>query len=98
MKTIEEIHIGKLIEEQMKKKKYSTAKLADALGCKRQNIYGIYKRKSIDTNLLVRISQLLEYDFLTNVYGPLMPASSIQVSLVFKIEGGECTVETAPQP
>lgn len=92
MLTIDEIHIGKLIEEQLKQKRISTAQLAKALNCRRQNIYDIFKRKSLDTELLVRISQALDYDFLTAAYLPLMPKSKIEVSLVIEIEGNECKV------
>lgn len=92
METLEKIHIGKLIEEQMKLKKYSTAKLADELGCKRQNVYDIFRRKSIDTDLLVKISKLLEYDFLDIVYGPLMPNRTIHVEMTFDIDGDKCKI------
>lgn len=92
METIENIHIGKLIEEQMKLKKYSTAKLAEELSCKRQNVYDIFHRKSIDTDLLVKISQLIDYDFIDIVYGPLMPNRTIHVELDFDIDGDKCKV------
>lgn len=92
MQQLEDIHIGKLIKEQLKIKRYSTAKLAEKIGCQRQNIYDIFRRKSIDTDMLVKISQELDYDFLSIVYGPLMPGRTIKKTLVFEIEGDHCTI------
>lgn len=46
--------------------------LARQLNCDRTNIYSIYRRQSIDTNLLFRISQALHHDFfkiLSEEYG-----------------------------
>lgn len=57
------IHIGKLIEEELRRQERSVAWLARKLFCQRQNIYDIFKRESIDTTLLKRISSVLGHDF-----------------------------------
>lgn len=57
------MHIGKLIREQVEKQDKSVVWLAEQLACSRTNIYKIYERSSIDTGLLLRISQVLNYDF-----------------------------------
>ncbi len=57
------IHIGKLIEEECHRQGRSIKWFADRLCCDRTNIYHIFKRESIDTALLVRISRILEHDF-----------------------------------
>lgn len=39
--------------------------LARKLSYCRTNVYKIYEKKSIDTDLLLRISTILQYDFFT---------------------------------
>jgi hypothetical protein len=58
-----QVHIGKQIRERMKLLKISPAFLAEKINTSRQNIYGIFQRKSIDTDLLVIISRELSFDF-----------------------------------
>lgn len=64
----ERIHIGILIKNKMKERGMSVSDLARSLHYERTNIYKIFKRSSIDIELLIRISKILEYDFLQEVY------------------------------
>nr|WP_300700690.1 XRE family transcriptional regulator [Bacteroides sp.] len=57
------IHIGHLIEEELQRQERSAAWLGRKLYCDRTNIYKIFKRESIDTDLLLRISKALNYNF-----------------------------------
>ena len=57
------IHIGHLIEEELLRQERSAAWLARKLYCDRTNIYKIFKRESIDTDLLLRISKALNHNF-----------------------------------
>lgn len=57
------IHIGKTIEEELRRQERSVTWFAKKLYCNRQNIYDIFKRESIDTTLLRRISDILDYNF-----------------------------------
>lgn len=57
------IHIGSIIKEKFDKHGASVSWFARQLCCDRTNIYSIFKRESIDTALLVKISVILEYDF-----------------------------------
>jgi hypothetical protein len=59
----EDIHIGRLIQAKMDKDRYKAAWLARQLTCHRSNIYKIYRSSTIDTALLLRISQALNYNF-----------------------------------
>lgn len=36
---------------------------AEQLHCKRTNVYNIFNRQSVDTDLLERISRILDHDF-----------------------------------
>lgn len=57
------IHIGKLIEEELRRQERSVAWFARKLCCERTNVYSIFKRESIDTALLHRISLVLHRNF-----------------------------------
>lgn len=55
--------IGILIKEELEKQERSVSWLARKLSCDRTNIYRIFQKHSIDTNLLIRISVILNRDF-----------------------------------
>ncbi len=57
------IHIGKLIETELRRQERSVTWFARKLFCERTNVYNIFKRQSIDTETLLRISQILHHDF-----------------------------------
>lgn len=57
------IHIGELIKARLEQVERSPGWLARRINCDRTNIYKIFQRQSIDTELLARISKALEYDF-----------------------------------
>lgn len=57
------MHIGKHIQEIMKQQGRSASWLAKNIPCERSNVYYIYERNTIDTELLERICRLLNHDF-----------------------------------
>jgi transcriptional regulator with XRE-family HTH domain len=57
------IALGKKIEEVLKDRKMSVADFAKKINTNRNNVYDIFKRKSIDTELLYKISKILSYNF-----------------------------------
>lgn len=57
------LHIGKHIKQRLEELERSPGWLAKKINCDRTNIYKIFNRSSIDTELLARISKALEYDF-----------------------------------
>lgn len=57
------INIGKKIEEVLREKKFSVSLFAQKINTNRNNVYDIFKRKSIDTELLYKISKILNYNF-----------------------------------
>lgn len=61
--TTSEIHIGSIIEQRVRSGGHSITWLAGCLCCERTNIYSIFRRDSIDSDLLLRISQALNFDF-----------------------------------
>lgn len=57
------VDIGHIIEQELIRQERSVTWFAKKLFCDRTNIYKIFKKQSIDTNLLLRISIVLKYDF-----------------------------------
>ena len=57
------MHIGKLIKKKVTEKGMTVVSFASRLSCTRVNAYKIFSKKSIDTDMLTRISIILEYDF-----------------------------------
>lgn len=55
--------IGQLIEKVARSKNIGATKLGEMIDSNRGNVYNIYKRDSIDTELLKKIGHALEYDF-----------------------------------
>lgn len=58
-----DIHIGKEIEEELRRQERSVSWLARKINCDRTNIYRIFHKQDIDTNLLMRISNVLNRNF-----------------------------------
>jgi len=57
------IHIGQKIEEIVRLKRFPIVEFARKINTTRNNIYNIFSRESIDTELLRKIGEILEYDF-----------------------------------
>lgn len=57
------VPIGKLIKEKLEEKGLSAMWLAERVPCSRANIYKVFNKSSVDTELLLRISLLLDFDF-----------------------------------
>ncbi len=57
------VHIGKKIQQQLWVKKISVADFAFKINTTRNNVYNIFHRQSIDTELLYKICIILNHDF-----------------------------------
>lgn len=58
-----QIFIGKSIERELRAQERSVVWLARKLNCNRTNIYKIFNRSTIDTELLLKISNVLQRNF-----------------------------------
>lgn len=58
-----DIHIGQLIQEQLKKDQRSMGWLARQISCTRNNLYKVFKKASLDAELLLRISKAMHFNF-----------------------------------
>lgn len=75
--------IGQLIRERVDLQKMEITEFARLIGVERSNAYDIFKRESLDTNLLKKIGQVLDYDF----FQDLLEEKTIQeIILKSKIE------------
>ena len=63
MDEIKDIHIGKLIKAKVEEQGRKHSWLAKQINCSPNHIYKIYNSPSIHTDLLVRISNVLGYNF-----------------------------------
>lgn len=58
-----DVHIGNIIKEELLRQGRSASWLAHVLYCDRSNVYKLFKKKSLDSDLLLRISEALQTDF-----------------------------------
>jgi hypothetical protein len=58
-----EVHIGSIIKARAKALRVGPTELGIKIESSKQNVYGIFKRDSIDSELLYRICIALEHDF-----------------------------------
>lgn len=57
------VHIGKIIQQELVSQERSVSWFAKKLYCDRTNVYKIFRKQSLDTELLLRSSLVLHHDF-----------------------------------
>lgn len=57
------IHIGKVIEKVLRDQGKTVTWFARSLYCDRTNVYKIFQRESVNSEMLYRISKILSHDF-----------------------------------
>ncbi|MBQ8521281.1 MAG: XRE family transcriptional regulator [Bacteroides sp.] len=73
------MHIGKLIKQKLAEQGKTTLWLAQELSYNRTTMYKIYDKASLDTQMLLRISRIMKYDFFKDLSQELetaLPSSS----------------------
>ncbi len=75
----EPVHIGKIIEEELRRQKRTVTWLSRKIHCDRRNIYDIFSRPNIDTNLLMRLSLALHTDFFSYYSNNLHRPDNLQL-------------------
>lgn len=60
---MQRLHIGRLIRAKLEEKGQTVTWLARQVPCSRTNIYKIFDRPSIDTDMLARLSDIMGFDF-----------------------------------
>jgi transcriptional regulator with XRE-family HTH domain len=57
------VEIGQKIKEVFDARNMKLTEFADELGTVRQNVYRIFKKRHLDTGLLLKISKVLDHNF-----------------------------------
>lgn len=70
------MRIGEKVEARAKELRMGPTELARKIKSTKQNVYNIYKRHSIDTDLLQRLGKVLDFDFFTYY----LPANAVAQS------------------
>mgnify|MGYP001083459908 CR=1 FL=1 len=89
------VHIGQLIEDELHRQERSVVWFARKLYCDRTNVYSIFKRQSIDTDLLMRICHILNRDFFGYYSAELASESPLAIDhpALSATAEGTCNVE-----
>ncbi|TNE27264.1 MAG: hypothetical protein EP346_12980 [Bacteroidetes bacterium] len=75
------LKIGELIKARTEEIGLKPSEFARMIHKTRQNVHNIFKRDTIDTQLLLEISKCLNYDFFTEYSLILRSESELEVSL-----------------
>ena len=86
------ITIGYQIEKILRERRMSVSEFAEKINTNRNNFYYIFKRKTIDTGLLEKISNVLGYNFFKsynselNDYSLIKESNDENIKIVFEIK------------
>ncbi len=89
-----EIDMGKLIRKKVEERRLSITEFANRICRSRTDVYDIFARKSLDIQLLITISKVLNHNFIEEIYqtgvlesqGARLPASGPIVILTIAPE------------
>lgn len=80
-------HIGKKIEEVVRARRIPIVEFAKQINTTRNNTYNIFTRDSIDTELLRKIGEILEFDFFCLLSKTHFPFSGNQNEIITSFPG-----------
>lgn len=63
--------IGELIKRELSRQERTVVWFANRLSCDRTNVYRIFSKRSLDTELLARISIVLGHNFFADIASEL---------------------------
>lgn len=87
-----DVHIGQLIKQRLTESNLSISEFASAIHKTRPTVYDIFRRKSVDTELLISISHVLHFDFISHLHNEEVATTPFESSdkyLIVKIVGKE---------
>lgn len=85
MKT-KDIHIGSVIKQKFEESSLTIVQFAQLIYCDRTTVYDLFKRKSIDVDRLLVISEALCFNFLWEIYLKNNPIMAYSTADSFNIE------------
>jgi len=62
------IEIGPIIKQKVLESSLTITEFASRINCERTTVYHIFKQPSIDIERLIKISEVLNYDFINEIY------------------------------
>jgi len=83
------IFIGNIIRQKVKERKLTVSEFAKTINRSRTTVYDIFNRKSIDVDLLLTISEALDFDFLSEIYLTKKDKSAKKCYLAIEIDPSE---------
>lgn len=89
MANTDKVHIGHLIKSVFDESGMTVSELARQLHCERTNVYTIFRRRTVDVELLAMLSEILNHNFLDDamkLYG-LTATFSPKLELNIGFEG-----------
>lgn len=88
-----DVHVGELIKKRVSELGLSVSEFARRLHCNRQNVYDIFARRSVDIELLQRISKILQHDFIAELYTQQeTPKITLKFTITVEIDNGKYRV------
>lgn len=66
--TMKDVHIGQMVQKELVRQGRTVVWFAKTICCEKSNVYKLFKRKSIDLEQLMKISQVLNHNFLKDCY------------------------------
>ena len=64
---MKDIRIGSIIRQKVKESSMTITEFAERINLHRSSIYHLYKKETIDTERLKLISNVLDYDFISEI-------------------------------
>lgn len=68
---MKDVHIGEMIHQELVRQGRTVNWFAKGIYCEKSNVYKMFKRKSIDLDQLIKVSQVLNHNFLRDCYEEL---------------------------
>lgn len=79
------LHIGRLVKSVFDASGMTVSEFARRIHCERTNVYKIFNRQSADIEMLVKISEALEHNFLEDVMKHYGLSAKYSANLSFNI-------------
>ena len=64
---MQKVHVGNMIKAVMEEQGRNVSWLARKLHCHRSNVYKIYEKADLSSDIIFRVSQILQHDFFTDL-------------------------------
>jgi len=83
---MKDIYIGPIIKQKLSESTMTIKEFSARINCDRTTVYDIFKRKSIDTDRLIKISEVLDFDFVNEIYYKRTPLPQKSQTVFVTIE------------